>query len=90
MKLSLKNYIPLVLFVMISCSINAQDTLQHKYTLQQCVDLAIQNNLDIKNAEYRMQSNDVNAQQAKAIAIPSLSANITHGINQGKSINPYT
>ena len=90
MKLFVRKSLPVVLILMVSNSINAQDTSMHKYSLQQCVDIAIQNNPDVKNAEFKMQSNDVNAQQAKAIAIPALSANITHGINQGKSINPYT
>ena len=73
-----------------NCKLNAQDTLQHTYSLQQCVDIAIQNNPDVKNAEFKMQSNNVSTQQAKANAYPGLSGNITHGINQGRSINPYT
>lgn len=90
MKMRFKNYLPVFLFVMINYNISAQDALQHKYTLQQCVDVAIENNLDVKNAEFKMQSSNVYAQQAKASVIPSVSANITHGINQGRSINPYT
>jgi outer membrane protein len=73
-----------------NCKLDAQDSLQHTYSLQQCVDIAIQNNPDVKNAEFKMQSNNVSVQQAKANAYPGLSGNITHGINQGRSINPYT
>lgn len=66
----------------------AQDTTA--YTLQQCVDVAIKNNFDVKKAEYMVQSNDAYLTQAKAGLFPSISAAVSHGFNQGRSINPYT
>ncbi len=52
--------------------------------------MALQNNADITNTGFTVQSDKVNWQQAKGNALPFASANITHGITQGRSINPYT
>lgn len=79
-----------ILIEVFNFPLNAQDSSQHNYSLQQCVDIAIQNNPDVKNAAFKLQSTNVNVQLAKATAFPSLSGDITHGINQGRSINPYT
>lgn len=64
---------------------NAQESI---YTLPQCIDAAIKNNIDVKNAEYKMQSNEVGLKQIRANRFPSLSASINHGLAYGRSIDP--
>ncbi len=85
----------LILLVIIFLTLQknfAQDTnvLTGTLTLQQCVDFALKNNLLVKQNEFQMQSGYVTLQQAKGNMLPSFSAFINHGINEGRSIDPFT
>jgi outer membrane protein len=60
------------------------------YTLQQSIELALANNLQVKQSDLQMQSSAVNLKQARMNLLPGLSANIGHGSNQGRSIDPFT
>ena len=60
------------------------------YTLQQSIELALANNLQVKQNELQVQSAEINLRQAKSNLLPDLSANINHGSNQGRSIDPFT
>jgi outer membrane protein len=64
--------------------------LQAQYSLKQCVDSAITNNLELKQAELQMESSKIDWHQAKANMLPTLNGSIGHGINQGRSIDPFT
>ncbi len=64
--------------------------LSGKLTLQQCIETALSNNLQIRQASYQAQTDKVNYDQAKGSQLPFLTANIAHGINQGRSIDPFT
>jgi len=59
-------------------------------TLKQCVETAIANNLQVRQSEYQSQSDKITYQQAKGNQLPFISGNIYHGINQGRSIDPFT
>ncbi len=59
-------------------------------SLQQCVETAIRNNMDVKRFEYQMMSDKSNLQQAKGNMLPTLNGSISHGINEGRSIDPFT
>ncbi|HYF33527.1 MAG TPA: TolC family protein [Chitinophagaceae bacterium] len=59
-------------------------------TLQQSIETGIANNLTVKQSELAMQRAGVGYRQAKGNMIPTLNANVIHGINQGRTINPFT
>src|SRR5215213_2464738 len=59
-------------------------------TLQQSIDLAIKNNTDVKESEFNMQTAGVNYNQAKGNLLPDVTGSVTHGLNQGRSIDPFT
>lgn len=63
---------------------------QNRLTLKQCVDAAIKNNLQVRQSDLQMQAGAVNVNQAKSNLFPDLFANANHGINQGRSIDPFT
>ena len=64
--------------------------MAQQLTLKQCVETAIANNLQVRQSEYQSQSDKVSFQQAKANQLPFISGNVYHGINQGRSIDPFT
>lgn len=69
------------------------DTMAQKdstLTLQQCVETAITNNLTIRQNGLLSESAEANLKQAKANRLPVLNMDIIHGINQGRSIDPFT
>ncbi|MFL5752104.1 MAG: TolC family protein [Bacteroidia bacterium] len=63
---------------------------QTGWTLQQCIDQAIKNNLSIKQSEITSQMSEVNLRQSEAGILPSLNAGATHTYNIGKNIDRYT
>lgn len=65
-----------------------QAQAQEKWTLQQCIDYALANNIVIRQYELntRYQENEFN--QARYNRLPSLSANVSQGINFGRSETP--
>ncbi|HEY4148719.1 MAG TPA: TolC family protein [Chitinophagaceae bacterium] len=68
----------------------SQDSTGIQYTLKQCVDSAIANNLQVRQSDLQMQTNEINWKQAKANMLPSISAFADHGINEGRNIDPST
>lgn len=69
---------------------DAQDTAGQVYNLQQCIDIAIKNNPDVKQAQFNLEADKVNRMQAHAEMLPGISGSISRSIFNGKSINPYT
>lgn len=60
------------------------------FTLKECVETAIQNNLDVYRAGLQMQADETNWKQAKLNMLPDLNGFVNHGTNQGRSIDPFT
>jgi outer membrane protein len=60
------------------------------YSLQQCVEIAVQSNFTVKNRDLQVQTAQVNVNQARADLFPTLNATLDQGKNYGRSIDPYT
>lgn len=60
------------------------------YTLQQCIETGIKNNLTVKQNALQMLTDSVYYSQAKTNMFPTLSANAGRTLNQGRAINPIT
>jgi len=58
--------------------------------LQQCIDIALSKNTEITRSSLAADRARINWQQERANLLPDLNAGLTHGINQGRSINPLT
>ena len=63
---------------------------QSYYTLQSAIDTALARNLDVRQRGLLAEQAEVNMKQARANLLPDLSVNLNHGINQGRSIDPFT
>lgn len=72
--------------------VDAQDSTAHlpALNLQKCVEIAIQNNLTVKQSELAAERSHINYNQAKTNLLPTLGASLQQGLNQGRSIDPYT
>ena len=61
-----------------------------RLTLKDCVDQAQKNNLDVQQATYLAEAAGVNYKQARQNLLPIVSGNLGHGLNQGRSIDPFS
>ncbi|MFM9944662.1 MAG: TolC family protein [Bacteroidia bacterium] len=61
---------------------------QSSWTLQMCIDYALQNNLTIKQGQLAVKNSQVDLLQSKEAALPSASAFVGNGLNFGRNINP--
>lgn len=61
-----------------------------QWTLDQCIDTAIQNNLSIKTNAVKGQIATYQLKGARTNLLPSVNANATHGYNWGQTIDLFT
>lgn len=59
-------------------------------TLQKAIETALNNNIGVRQSGLLAQAAAVGHQQARANLLPSVNGSVNHGINQGRSIDPFT
>src|SRR5690554_649486 len=84
-KLNMKKLIFPFLFLSLTLSVEAQTK---KWTLQECVQHALENNISIKQSELNLESTDADKLEAIGNFLPSLNANANAQKNTGLSLNP--
>jgi outer membrane protein len=77
----------LLFLLLVGIQVSAQDK---KWTLEECVDYAIKNNISIKQSELDLKTSDVEKMEAIGGFLPTLNANANYSMNTGASINPVT
>jgi outer membrane protein len=78
----------LLFMLILQKNISAQTA--YKYNLQQCIDTALTRNIQVRQNGLLAEAAGVNLKQARANILPDLNASFDHGINQGRSIDPFT
>ncbi|HEX2532117.1 MAG TPA: TolC family protein, partial [Chitinophagaceae bacterium] len=63
---------------------------QKQLTLNQALETALNNNLTVKQSGLLAETAEVGWKQARLNRLPDLNALVNHGINQGRSIDPFT
>lgn len=76
-----------VAFLFFSVSAAAQE---NKMTLQQCIDTALKNNIQVKQSGLQAAAASVNLKQAKNNILPDLNGGFGYGLNQGRNVDPLT
>lgn len=71
----------------VSVSIHAQTK---KWTLEECVAYALENNISIQQSELDLKVSDVLKMEALGRFLPDISGTANYGINTGANINPAT
>ncbi len=64
--------------------------MEKGYTLEECISIALKNNLNLKSSKIREKSANINFKQSKANLLPSVNGNYNLGVNNGRSIDPFT
>jgi outer membrane protein len=76
----------LIIGLIFTISSNAQKT----WTLEDCINYAHANNLQIKNAELQAQISKVDALQAKTNILPDLNAGVSRSYQFGRQVDRFT
>lgn len=63
---------------------------KNEKTLQQCIDLALANNINVKQQKLAADAASVNLTQAKNNLLPGVNGSYEYGLNQGRTVNPLT
>lgn len=84
-----KLLIPL-LFICFYQSARSQNQDTTVWTLKQCIEYALANNLTVKRSALGVETSEINYLQSKLSALPSLNASASYGYNWGRSIDPGT
>ncbi|HEY0110031.1 MAG TPA: TolC family protein, partial [Fibrella sp.] len=64
--------------------------LPQRLGLQQCIDIALANNLTIRQSQLQLQSTDAQLRQSRLNRLPNVGAFLSQGYNSGRNINPAT
>jgi outer membrane protein len=72
------------LLLFYTCNALAQD----KWTLQQCIQYALKNNISIQQSELNAKLNALQMQQTKFAQYPNVNADVNNGVSVGRSIDP--
>lgn len=86
---NMRHSIIIILFFLQTLNMFSQNNTT-TYNLQECIDIALKNNLDLKSAELRAEISDINFKQSKNALLPTLNANYNIGKTSGRSIDPFT
>lgn len=89
-KLILLLILPANLFCSVSVCSAQNVNKQLVWTLKQCIDHALENNITVKQTELNTGLSELDLQQSRAQALPSLNGFATHNYNFGQTIDPYT
>lgn len=81
----MNKYIQILFLILFTGVLTAQT-----YNLDQCIEIALQNNLDLKSADITTKSSDIDLKRAKALKLPEASLDYNLGLNFGRSIDPFT
>ena len=76
------------ILLLFSCHIYVQG--QQILTLQECIRIALENNLNVKKSELNVESSKINLTQNKAQKYPSFNVGGNYGYNWGRGIDPTT
>ncbi|MBS1490727.1 MAG: TolC family protein [Bacteroidetes bacterium] len=77
-----------LVFFLIGSLISAR--AQEKLSMQECIRIALDNNLTVKRSVYNVETNRIGLLSAKGSFLPSLSFNASGSQNYGRNLNPVT
>ena len=76
-----------ILFFLLICG---HGQAQRTLSLQECVDIAYTQSLDLANSDLSLEMAEVNANQARQARYPNISGSSSYGYNIGRTIDPTT
>jgi outer membrane protein len=79
-----------LLFIISLCGYSFMAHSQRTFSLKDCIDTAIKNNIDVRQSGLQSSVAAIDHKQAKNNLLPDVNGLVSHGINRGRSIDPFT
>ncbi len=76
------------IFLLITLQAFSQESSLRLYALDECIEIAMENNLNVKMSRLDLQTSEIDLFQSKMNRLPNLNFNGGSGINWGRSIDP--
>jgi len=86
----LKKTLRTLMFTFVLFSFLAASSQEKEWTLEDCINYALDNNIDIKKQLLSVENQEARLLQSKLGMLPSLNAGATHGYNWGNTVDRYT
>lgn len=83
-----KKHLFLLINLFLMFTIKAQENIQ--WTLEQCIEYAVENNINVNEAIISQKSSEITYNQSKVALFPNLSASASYNLTNGSSIDPIT
>ncbi|WP_299175104.1 TolC family protein [uncultured Allomuricauda sp.] len=80
----------LITLLVLLCAVTISNAQMRKWTLQECVEYAVENNLTIEQFELDLENAKIDESDAIGALIPNLNGSSTISSNTGLSFNPAT
>lgn len=85
------HYWALALLISVSARAQSNDPSETlRFTLTECVDYAVKNNLSVRQSGWDVVQNEVALRQSKADLLPSVNANTNVSYSVGRTLNEFT
>jgi outer membrane protein len=79
-----------VLFVLFIVPSSVSGQGGQKWSLQQCIDFALQNNIAVKQSELSLEMSDASLDQSRAALFPSINGSGSYSYNFGRSVDIFS
>ena len=90
--MEIKKAVTLSIYILIlAFTSSAQEPVAGKaWSLEQCIDYALKNNISVKQSELNTEISKVNLTQSEVNLLPNLNGNFAHSYNYGRTIDRFT
>ncbi len=83
-------HIKLAYALLVAGGLFAQETVPTQLSLSDAITMAVAANVDVKSARLDLRQSKLNYRQTQMGVLPSLNMNYSFGMNNGRSIDPFT
>ncbi|TVZ25834.1 outer membrane protein [Gillisia sp. Hel_I_86] len=80
----------IIILVLITTSLNAQNTKNQGLSLEECIQIALDNNINLKRSYLQAKTERLNFRGTKSRVLPAINGSYSYAVNKGRSIDPYT
>ena len=87
---TMKKFLVISAILVMATGISTRAQSSHPWTLQQCIEYARQNNLQVKMEEIGVEQAQGNLTQSRWDLAPSVNAGLSHSMSWGRSVNLQT
>ena len=82
-----KGFLTVVFFVFLLSGMNNVQAQERTWSLEDCINFAIENNIQVKQSELNIEANEVSLLQSKLDLLPSLNANANYSYSWGRVLD---